>query len=43
MMLLMGHQYQQREAVKQRDKGDAAREIARSYNVLDSTISRHST
>jgi len=32
--------HQQREAIKRRDKGEAVREIARSYNVHHSTISR---
>jgi DNA invertase Pin-like site-specific DNA recombinase len=31
---------QMREAVKRRDKGEPVREIARSYNVSHSTISR---
>jgi DNA invertase Pin-like site-specific DNA recombinase len=32
--------HQQREAIKRRDHGEAVREIARSYNVSHSTISR---
>src|ERR1700688_2632179 len=32
--------HQKREALKRRDAGDALREIARSYNVSHSTISR---
>ena len=32
--------HQQREAIKRRDKGEAVREIARSYAVSHSTISR---
>jgi DNA invertase Pin-like site-specific DNA recombinase len=32
--------HQQREAIKRRDRGEAVREIARSYNVHHSTISR---
>lgn len=32
--------HQQREAVKQRGRGESVREIARSYNVSHSTISR---
>ena len=32
--------HQQREAIKRRDKGEPVREIARSYNVSHSTISR---
>src|ERR1700744_635142 len=32
--------HQRREAVKRRDQGEAVREIARSYNVAASTISR---
>ena len=32
--------HQRREAIKRRDKGEAVREIARSYNVSHSTISR---
>ncbi|HTT82165.1 MAG TPA: recombinase family protein [Rhizomicrobium sp.] len=32
--------HQQREAGRRRDKGEAVREIARSYNVSHSTISR---
>jgi DNA invertase Pin-like site-specific DNA recombinase len=31
--------HQQREAIKRRDAGEAVREIARSYNVHNSTIS----
>jgi DNA invertase Pin-like site-specific DNA recombinase len=33
-------QHQQREAIKRRDAGEAMREIARTYNVSHSTISR---
>jgi DNA invertase Pin-like site-specific DNA recombinase len=32
--------HQQREAIKRRDSGEPIREIARSYNVHNSTISR---
>jgi DNA invertase Pin-like site-specific DNA recombinase len=32
--------HQKREAIKRRDAGEATREIARSYNVSHSTISR---
>ena len=32
--------HQKREAIKRRDKGEAVREIARSYAVSHSTISR---
>lgn len=32
--------YQQKEASKRRDQGEAIREIARSFNVSHSTISR---
>jgi len=32
--------HQQREAIKRRDRGEPMREIARSYNVSHSTISR---
>jgi DNA invertase Pin-like site-specific DNA recombinase len=32
--------HQRREALKRRDRGEAVREIARSYNVSHSTISR---
>jgi DNA invertase Pin-like site-specific DNA recombinase len=32
--------HQQREAIKRREKGEPMREIARSYNVSHSTISR---
>src|SRR5271155_526005 len=32
--------HQQREAMKRRENGEAVREIARSYNVHNSTISR---
>jgi len=32
--------HQQREALKRRDRGESVREIARSYNVSHSTISR---
>ena len=32
--------HQKREAIKRRDAGDATRDIARSYNVSHSTISR---
>jgi DNA invertase Pin-like site-specific DNA recombinase len=32
--------HQQREAIKRRDKGEPMREIARTYNVSHSTISR---
>jgi IS30 family transposase len=32
--------HQRREAIKRRDQGEAVREIARSYNVAASTISR---
>jgi DNA invertase Pin-like site-specific DNA recombinase len=32
--------HQQREAIKRRDRGEPVREIARSYNVSHSTISR---
>jgi Resolvase, N terminal domain/Helix-turn-helix domain len=32
--------HQRREAIKRRDAGEATREIARSYNVSHSTISR---
>jgi DNA invertase Pin-like site-specific DNA recombinase len=32
--------HQQREATKRRDKGELVREIARTYNVSHSTISR---
>jgi DNA invertase Pin-like site-specific DNA recombinase len=32
--------HQQKEAVKRRDRGEAVREIARTYNVSHSTISR---
>jgi DNA invertase Pin-like site-specific DNA recombinase len=32
--------HQQREAIKRRDKGEPMREIARSYAVSHSTISR---
>jgi DNA invertase Pin-like site-specific DNA recombinase len=32
--------HQQREAIKRRENGEAIREIARSYNVHNSTISR---
>jgi DNA invertase Pin-like site-specific DNA recombinase len=35
---LMAHQ--RREAIKRRDAGEATRDIARSYNVSHSTISR---
>jgi DNA invertase Pin-like site-specific DNA recombinase len=35
---MTGHQ--QREAVRRRENGEAVREIARSYNVSHSTISR---
>jgi hypothetical protein len=36
--------HQQREAIKRRDEGDeTVREIARSYNVSQSTISRIAT
>ena len=33
-------QHQQREAIRRREKGEPMREIARSYNVSHSTISR---
>jgi DNA invertase Pin-like site-specific DNA recombinase len=33
-------QHQQREAIKRRDRGEPVREIARSFNVSHSTISR---
>lgn len=33
-------QHQRREAIKRRDAGEPVREIARSYNVHGSTISR---
>jgi DNA invertase Pin-like site-specific DNA recombinase len=36
-------EHQKREAIKRRDKGEAVREIARSYAVSHSTISRLST
>jgi DNA invertase Pin-like site-specific DNA recombinase len=32
--------HQQREAVRRRDKGEPMREIARTFNVSHSTISR---
>ena len=32
--------HQQREAIKRRDRGEPTREIARTYNVSHSTISR---
>jgi DNA invertase Pin-like site-specific DNA recombinase len=32
--------HQRREAIKRRDAGEATRDIARSYNVSHSTISR---
>jgi DNA invertase Pin-like site-specific DNA recombinase len=32
--------HQQREAVRRRDRGEPTREIARTYNVSHSTISR---
>lgn len=32
--------HQRREAIKRRDRGEPAREIARTYNVSHSTISR---
>jgi len=32
--------HQQREAIKRRDAGEPTREIARTYNVSHSTISR---
>jgi IS30 family transposase len=32
--------HQQREALKRRDRSEPVREIARSYNVSHSTISR---
>jgi IS30 family transposase len=32
--------HQRREALKRRDRGEPVREIARSYNVNASTISR---
>jgi DNA invertase Pin-like site-specific DNA recombinase len=32
--------HQQREAIRRRDKGEPMREIARTYNVSHSTISR---
>jgi len=32
--------HQQQEAIKRRDNGEATREIARTYNVSHSTISR---
>ena len=32
--------HQQREAIKRRDSGEPIRDIARSYNVHNSTISR---
>jgi DNA invertase Pin-like site-specific DNA recombinase len=32
--------HQQREAIKRRESGEPVREIARSYNVHNSTISR---
>jgi DNA invertase Pin-like site-specific DNA recombinase len=32
--------HQKREAIKRRDKGEPMREIARTYNVSHSTISR---
>jgi len=32
--------HQRREAIQRRENGEAAREIARSYNVSHSTISR---
>jgi DNA invertase Pin-like site-specific DNA recombinase len=32
--------HQQREAIKRRDKGEAVRDIARTFNVSHSTISR---
>jgi DNA invertase Pin-like site-specific DNA recombinase len=32
--------HQQREAIKRRDRGEAVRDIGRSYNVSHSTISR---
>ena len=32
--------HQQREAIKRRDRGEPVREIARTYNVSHSTISR---
>jgi DNA invertase Pin-like site-specific DNA recombinase len=32
--------HQQREAIKRRDRGETTRDIARSYNVHSSTISR---
>jgi transposase len=36
----MNRMARQREAIRRRDSGDATREIARSYNVSHSTISR---
>jgi IS30 family transposase len=36
-------QHQQREAIKRREKGEPMRDIARSYNVSHSTISRLTT
>jgi IS30 family transposase len=33
-------QHQQREAIRRREKGEPMRDIARSYNVSHSTISR---
>ena len=35
--------HQRRGALKRRDQGEAVREIARSYNVSHSTISRPHT
>ena len=35
--------HQQREAIKRRDAGEPTREIARTYNVSHSTISRLSS
>ena len=35
--------HQKREAIKRRDAGDATRDVARSYNVSHSTISRLSS
>jgi DNA invertase Pin-like site-specific DNA recombinase len=32
--------HQKQEAIRRRDQGEAVREIARSYNVSASTISR---
>ena len=34
------HAHQIREAVERRDKGETVRDIARTYNVSHSTISR---